>query len=464
MAAIESWKQDLRFPGGRGIQPDMKALFVSREDAGEAAAWMQAGALPFHESVRSKNRSSKVCRVFPMGVLALSISLSLMASPARAAVHYQRLKSFGSAGPAAADPRSPLIQGSDGALYGTTYGGSTTNNGTVFKLSQDGTGFEVLHSFGKPGDGAGPQAGLLESGDGLLYGTTTSGGTNGYGTVFTLRKDGGDYRVLYHFGNGAADGRNPWAALVQGNDGALYGTTYSGAGGANGTVFKLNPDGSGYQVLHRFGSDVGDGQAPYASLLKGSDGVFYGTTYAGGSNAAGTVFALNEDGSGYRVVRSFSTVATDGKNPWASLIEGSDGALYGTTYGGGSGSAGTVFRLNKDGSGYAILRDFTFDAYGGQGHNPEGALVEGRDGALYGTTLAGGTNYDGTVFSLSKNGTAFRVLRHFAGADGWSPYAGLLVGADGALYGTASGGGGSQRGVVFRLSAEGFQGTPQFRR
>jgi uncharacterized repeat protein (TIGR03803 family) len=293
----------------------------------------------------------------------------------------------------------------------------------------------------------------LEGSDGALYGATTAQGAapNGetLGTVFKFNKDGTGYQVLHFFGNEPQDRRVPVGALIEGRDGALYGTTSQllGQGDHGNTVFKLNKNGSGYLVLHAFDGTPGGG---LACLATGNDGVLYGTTQLGGANRAGTVFKLNEDGSGYSVLHHFGK-ALDGTQPQTSLLLAKDGILYGTTTWGGSAQGqgpgwGTVFKLNRDGSGYQILHDFARDD--GDGVFPQGALVEGLDGALYGTTSAGGSSR-GTLFRLSKDGSGYRILHTFGDlevsgndfeASGiGSPLAGLLLGDDGAFYGTTSG-------------------------
>src|SRR5260221_362950 len=199
------------------------------------------------------------------------------------------------------------------------------------------------------------------------------------------------YQTLKSFGSIPDDGASPFSALVEGTDGALYGTTSRGGSGTpplfgRGMVFRLDEDGSGYSVLYNFGSSAPDGSYPAATLVEGTDGVLYGTTYYGGAsetnqfvNGLGTVFKLNKDGSGYSVVYSFGSSVGDGFSPQAGLLEGSDGALYGT--------AGPVFKLNKDGSAYTVLHRFTPSGSSG--------LVEGSDGVLYGTTASGGESNKG---------------------------------------------------------------------
>jgi uncharacterized repeat protein (TIGR03803 family) len=366
----------------------------------------------------------------------------------------QRLHSFGSAdGPY---PSGALVQVGSSSLYGIASGG-TNNQGSVFKLNADGTDFKTVYDFKGGEDGGAPAGGLLLGRDGVLYGVTWTGGINSNGAVFKLNPDGSGYAVLHSFAGGPDDGVQPRAGLVQGSDGRLYGTTayggtnyYQDALGEAGTVFGLNPDGTGYAVLYNFQGYLGDdGSFPTARLLQGRDGALYGTTELGGFaigySGEGTVFALKTDGTGYTVLHSFAGSPYDGAGPEAGLVQGSDGALYGTTY-------STVFKMNPDGSGWTVLH--TFGVSPGDGSVPEAELVQGRDGAFYGTTTGGGSNGHGTVFKMNGDGTGYTVLYSFSGgADGADPSARLVQGNDGAFYGTTSGGGDLNLGTIFRLGA-----------
>jgi uncharacterized repeat protein (TIGR03803 family) len=182
-------------------------------------------------------------------------------------------------------------------LYGTTAVGGSNDAGTIFKLDRSGTDYQVLYSFaGTNGDGRAPRAKLLEGSDGLLYGTTEYGGlTNssyfGSGTIFRINKTGGGYLVLHQF-TGADDGGNPYGGLVEGVEGYLFGTTFYGGTNDGGTVFKMDKQGADFTVLHNLSGLQGDGRNSYATLLKGTDGVFYGTTRNGGDTNRGTIFRL----------------------------------------------------------------------------------------------------------------------------------------------------------------------------
>jgi uncharacterized repeat protein (TIGR03803 family) len=280
------------------------------------------------------------------------------------------------------------MQGPDGTLYGTTaYGGSGSNCfgsigcGTVFRLSPDGSGFTLLHTFtGGPTDGATPYAGLIQGPDGTLYGTTAGTIFQGSsvisrGSVFRLAPDGSGFTILHSFtGNPPDEGADPEAGVIQGSDGTLYGTTRQSYFGV-GTLFKMAPDGSGFTVVHRFTGGPTGGAYPRAGLIQGSDGTLYGTTEGGGSVDNGTVFQVAPDGSGFTLLHSFTNRPTDGAAPDAGLIQGSDGTLSGTTVVGGAVGRGTVFKMAPDGSGYTLLTSFTDTPTGG---NRFAALVHVR--------------------------------------------------------------------------------------
>jgi len=267
----------------------------------------------------------------------LSLGASLIATTAHAATHYQRLKSFGFPESGGKYPDAPVLQASDGVLYGMTSSGGASNFGTIFRVGSDGTSFSVLHSFSKDmlSHQLWAEGGLLEGSDGALYGATSAGGAFDSGTVFRVNKDGSGYEVLYNFGADIFDGYNP-SGLVEGIDGTLYGTTLYGGTNGYGTVFAVKKDGSGYGVVHAFLDSGNDGAYP-GGLMRAGDGVFYGTS-SGGTNGAGMVFKLNSDGTLYGLLYNFnfSTNGIVGVGPGA-LVEGSDGALYGVGEGGTEG-------------------------------------------------------------------------------------------------------------------------------
>ncbi|HTQ57449.1 MAG TPA: choice-of-anchor tandem repeat GloVer-containing protein [Bryobacteraceae bacterium] len=395
-------------------------------------------------------------------------------------------------------PAAGVVIGKNGTLYGTTSEGGNTacgdvfGCGTVFSLKppalSGGTWTEtVLHGFDTTtGDGGSPLGGVTIGPGGVLYGTTEVGGTtDGTGSVYALVPPaapgaGWVENVLFSFRG--RNGAYPWAGLVVGKGSGslptLYGTTANGGTSTNcgqngcGTAFALTPPQSGAMtgtwsetLLHRF-SSTGDGSTPFAGLVAGSHGVLYGVTFYGGTSGAGTVFALvppAAPGGAWTeaVVHSFS--GTDGANPQGVLAVGPDGVLFGTTAYGGPANGGTVFSLAPPSSPGGPWTETVLFGFGVscQGINPLSGVVVGTNAGgqsvLYGTTANGGASGMGTVFSLAPptydgGMWAETVLHSFGGVDGNYPIGSLAVGGDGTLYGTTKMGGTAGAGTVFTVT------------
>ncbi len=346
------------------------------------------------------------------------------------------------------DPEAPVsIYGN--VLYGTTTSGAAGGRGAVFSMNLDGSGYQFLHSFSNgPGDGQYPLGSLLKAADGYLYGTTEEGGEFGYGTIFKVSTNGNFYSVLWNFANSPNDGAYPQAGLVQGVDGSLYGTTSEGGTNYSGTVFSISTNGS-ETILHNFSGRL-DGQSPYASLLQDRYGILYGTTEDGGTNGYGTIFSLATNSDHFLVLYNFNGGTNDGESPAAGLLQGLDSRLYGTTQYGGTNYSGTAFVIDTNGSGYAVLHNFVSAS---DGAYPASQLVQGANGALYGSCDSAGTNGDGTVFQLNPDGTGFSVLHAFSDQDGAYPQGGLALEPDGSLWGAVEEGGASRNGAIFKLSS-----------
>jgi uncharacterized repeat protein (TIGR03803 family) len=357
------------------------------------------------------------------------------------------------------NPYSSLLLGNDGNFYGTTSQGGVNNEGTVFQMTPGGT-LTTLHSFGAlvsgtNADGATPVAGLITGTDGNLYGTAKNGGLYGFGSVYQITT-GGSFTTLYSFTDGA-DGANPYAALVNGTDGNFYGTAEAGGAANAGTVYQLTYSGS-LTVIYTFLDDA-DGANPYSSLISATDGNLYGTNQVG-SAGNGTVYKLTYSGS---LTTLFAFGGSDGATPFAPVVQGADGNFYGTTVGGGVNGEGTVYEV-PFGGGLITLHSF---GGGTDGANPYGGLVSsGTDGSFFGTTEAGGAGGNGTIFQIFPNGinSTLNTLHTFSSiADGANPYDALISGSDGYFYGTAEEGGANGDGTVFRISPGGsFTALVQF--
>lgn len=365
-------------------------------------------------------------------------------------------------------PFGALIWGPGGTLYGTTdAGGGVVNAGTVFQVSSSGQE-SVLYSFRMAPDGKMPQCALVLGPDGTLYGTTSEGGSAGFGTVFKLVNVNGTYHetVRYSF-QGGNDGAYPSSSLVLDAAGDLYGTTFYGGGTGTscfglgcGTVFKIDATGQ-ESILYAFGAPS-DGENPYAGLIQDTAGNLYGTTTSGGANNKGTVFMLNPNGQ-ETILHNF-VGPPDGAAPYAGLFRDAAGNLFGTTQVGGANlgncspyGCGTVFEVNSTGEEVVLYRFFNWK----NGGNPYGSVVEDKAGNLYGTTLGlGNTSIEchyyercGTVFKLHPNGTLTTLHSFTNSGDGAFPKGSLILDESGNLYGTSSGNAdtGSQ-GTVFKLT------------
>ena len=357
-------------------------------------------------------------------------------------------------------PQGSLVL-SNGKLYGATREGGAQGAGAIFSIKTDGTGKTTLHSFSGGADGAGPLGGLFVSGS-TLYGMTNGGGNFTRGTIFKINTDGTNKTALYHFGATANDGISPVGELV--SDGsALYGFTNQGGTHGDGTVFKININGTGMTTLHSFNCIIAaaDGCHPQTQMrLILSGNKLYGMTQGGGSQHGGSIFTINTDGTGMTTLYSFVDPnmhgGVDGAHTHGSLIL-SSGRLYGMTSNGGTSGFGTVFSVKTDGTDMRTLYSFTGNA---DGAFPHGGLSL-YSGKLYGmTTSCGEVSCPpntvmgfGTIFSINTDGSGMTTLYKFTGPNsaGANPYADLLI-SDDVFYGMTLNGGTGNRGVVFGYS------------
>src|ERR1700728_344009 len=360
-----------------------------------------------------------------------------------------------------AKPHAGLLQATDGNFYGTTVDGGANANGTVFKITPSGT-LTTLYSFCSQigcTDGSSPCAGLVQASNGDVYGTTQFGGANrDTGTIFKITTSG-TLTTLYSFcsQSDCRDGANPLAGLIQAANGELFGTTRLGGYSDGGTIFKITPGGV---LTTLFSFDFRDGEYPHAGLVQAANGDLYGTTHNGGANNLGTVFRITLGGT-LTTLYSFCSQSdcTDGSSPYAGLLRAASGDLYGTTYYGGANNLGTVFRITPGGT-LTTLYSFCSQSDCTDGAFPYAALVQATNGDFYGTTYAGGTNAvgtngHGTVFKITPGGTLTTVHRFCSQSgctDGSGPTAVLIQSTNRDFYGTTTKGGTNGDGTVFSLS------------
>jgi uncharacterized repeat protein (TIGR03803 family) len=338
------------------------------------------------------------------------------------------------------NPYAGLTTGTDGNLYGTTVYGGADRVGTVYQVTASGS-VNTLYSFTGGSDGSYPYAAVVQGTDGNFYGTAESAGSEGDGEVYKITTSG-SLTPLYGFDNGT-DGGEPYAALINGTNGLLYGTTSMGGATNQGSIYVISDSGSFSAIASLSGSN---GEYPHAPLVLGTDGNFYGTAIAGGTNNLGAVFSVTSSGS-FNFVYSLNGT-TNGAAPYAALVEGTDGNFYGTAEIDGTNGSGTVFQITTSGS-FTPLYSFTGGADGG---NPYAALTAGTDGLLYGTTSAGGAYGYGTIFNITTTGSLTTLYSFTGGNDGADPQGTLLSGSAGSFYGTTVNGGAGGFGSIFQFS------------
>jgi uncharacterized repeat protein (TIGR03803 family) len=390
------------------------------------------------ERVGSLKLTINLARVFVICIVACAGPTIVRAQT------FTSLLSFN--GPDGAFPQHSLVRGADGNFYGTTPSGGGTNQGgcgNVIELTASGQ-LTTLHDFDCT-DGEQPYSGVIRGRNGNFYGVTAQGGGNGIGgTIFEVTAKG-ELTILYNFCSktNCSDGSTPYAGLTQARDGNFYGTTSAGGAKGGGTIFKITPEGK-LSTLYSFCSQANcqDGSDPFAGLIQGFDGNFYGTTSMGGTNNQGTIFKITPRQE-LTTLYSFCSVANciDGATPYAGLTQASNGHLYGTTYSGGAYNEGTVFEVTQA-DGLMTLHSFN----GADGSEPFVAdLIEGADGNFYGTTADGGAyGYGGTVFKITPSGkltSLYSFCAESGCAEGQGPVGGLLQGIDGTFYGTTYEGG-----------------------
>jgi uncharacterized repeat protein (TIGR03803 family) len=334
-----------------------------------------------------------------------------------------------------ASPNGGVVRDAAGNLYGTTATGGPGNFGGVFEVSSHGTLLNMIWLDGTT-DGAAPQSPLISVGNGIFFGTASTGGFASNGTIFEFTS-GGTFQLLAPFNSTLGD--TPLGPLVAANDGWIYGTTRSGGSNNVGAIYRFNRFGEIGQV---FSFNGADGANPIGGLTLGTDGNLYGTTEFGGASGLGSVFRFVPEGN---FTNLYSFTNNIGAFPGA-MVQAPNGNFYGTTISGGTSVAGTIFEFFTSGF---VQNLYSFDV--DTGSSPNSPLVAAYAGNLYGTTEQGGGFGQGAIFAIAPNGLVIDLFS-FNGSDGALPRSGMVLGADGNFYGTTSQGGSNNSGVIYQLT------------
>lgn len=387
-----------------------------------------------------------------LATLLLTMALILAAAIPSTAQTFTSLHSF--TGTDGSYPYAGLIQSTSGKLFGTTSAGGAFSGGTVFTVTTGGT-VKSLYSFCKLAscaDGFDPRSPLVQATNGNFYAVTFGGGPfSNPGTIYQITNSG-TLTTLYTFCalSGCTDGETPYGGMVQALNGVLYGTTYAGGAHGGGAIFDIKTTGGTPTTLYSFCSlsACADGDDPQSTLIQGTDGNFYGSTYYGGAfSYYGNVFKITSAGV-FTSLHSFD--GTDGDEPIGGLTQATDRNFYGTTQVDGANGYGTVFKITSGGT-LTTLYNFCGSSGCPDGSIPEDPLVQGTDGNLYGTTFSGGALGKGTIFSITPAGV-LTTLHSFDNTDGGQPWVGVVQDTNGTFYGTTYSGGTSNLGSVYSLS------------
>jgi uncharacterized repeat protein (TIGR03803 family) len=345
-------------------------------------------------------------------------------------------------------PRGPWVF-FGGQFYGASQQGGNNTHGTIYRFDPNSGSVTLLHTFTGGSQGTGTSNGIIRASNGFLYGVNY-GGSNGVGTLFRITPAGNSFSTVYQFA--ALSGGNATAAPIEGSDGKLYGVTSTGGFFSNGGIFRVDLDGTNYQLLRAFSGTAGitpGGGGTYGGIIEGPDGLIYGATDSGGVADKGVIYTIDKSASPYPYTVLHEFTNTTIRAPSNTPLLASDDLLYGAATEGGRGGQGGIYRIARNGSGFEVLHEFddNLDGYGAYS-----AFIEGSDGYLYGVAFFSSSNFGG-VFRFRKDGGSFAVLHRFAGSltDGAQPDSPLIETAPGVFYGTTNSSGANLFGTIFRL-------------
>ncbi len=377
----------------------------------------------------NRNISMRQSKLLVIGIFAVGFLLSLAANNVSAQT-YTDLHSFNCV-TEGCYPQYPAIlaQGRDGNLYGTSWWGGTAQYGAVFRVTPSGT-LTTLSNLDCTSAGCSPYGGLSLGTDGNLYGANYEGGQYGYGTIFKITPSA-TLTVLHQFDGIAPDWGSPWAPPVQGKDGNYYGTA------AAYVAYKITAAGKFSVISNSVPAAVS------APLIQATDGYFYGTSNNGGARGCGVVFRMSAAGV-IKTIYEFDY--THGCFPFAGLVQGTDGNFYGTTAYGGSAQEGVVYKVTPGGV-LTVLHEFADTV----APDPFAGLVLATDGNFYGATDGGGAAGYGVLFKITKTGTYTALYEVPQGYTGHFPYATPVQHTNGKIYGLMYAGGSNNEGTFYSL-------------
>jgi uncharacterized repeat protein (TIGR03803 family) len=313
-------------------------------------------------------------------------------------------------------PQGELIQAADGKIYGACREGGDFGSCTLYYHEPGSDTCIDVHDFDGPLTGLLPGAGMVEAPNGKLYGVARNGGATNNGTLYSYDPATGTFTTLLHF-NGTTNGGYPNTPPIVVNENFLYGTTYHGGNSSFGTLYKYDILNDSLTVVKHF--TQGSGYHPKAGLLLGQDGKIYGTTFSGGAQYGGTLFWFDPATEGFNVLKYFDSPS--GSSAGGALVQAPTGELYGTTMSGGDSLFGVLFKFSFTAPYYTVLHHFEEAT----GRSTTAPLTFGPDGKLYGTTPYGGTHSDGVIFSYDLAASTYEVIHEFNEAEGKYPQGGV---------------------------------------
>jgi uncharacterized repeat protein (TIGR03803 family) len=330
-------------------------------------------------------------------------------------------------------------------FWGLTAAGGQNSSGTLYRTNADGTGLTVMHSFNVAnGLGFYPSGALVRSTNGKLYGTTTGGGQDGKGTLFEFNPETQVFTSRFSF-NGT-NGQSPWGAMVMAGNGKFYGLTVDGGAQGLGVVYEFDPSTGACTKKADFDGSA-KGAHPWGSMVQASNGKLYGLTLQGGTNDNGVLFEFDPVSGTLTKKKDLSSIGISGV--FGTLCSASNGKYYGVGETGGTSDKGGIFEYDVSSGQLVKVYDFTNSSVG---DHPEGSLIEGSAGKLHGTTYFGGTQTTGVLFEYDLTAKTVTKKVDFTGTNGSSPNSSLMKAASGKLFGVTSAGGSAGKGVLFEYN------------